>query len=84
MTSTETVMAVVAQALFKVAADGTVSVVACSLDGAETEGACLSLARPHLSLAKDNRGTSAGNPNRGTGGKVLFPLPGRRSSARLP
>ncbi|WP_328618144.1 hypothetical protein OHS18_20565 [Amycolatopsis sp. NBC_00355] len=52
MTSTETVTTAVAQALFQVAADGAVSVVASSLDGPEAEAAWLGLVRPHLSFAE--------------------------------
>jgi len=52
MTSTETVTTAVAQALFHVAADGSVSVVASSLDGREAEAAWLDLVRPHLSFAE--------------------------------
>jgi hypothetical protein len=81
MKSTETVMTAVAQALFQVTADGSVSVVACSLDA---EGAWLKLARPRLSFVKTIDVSSAGDPNRGTAGEFFFPLPNRRSSARLP
>ncbi|WP_410597386.1 hypothetical protein [Amycolatopsis sp. lyj-23] len=52
MTSTDTVTTAVAQALFHVAADGSVSVVASSLDGPGAEAAWLDLVRPHLSFAE--------------------------------